>query len=499
MKLVHQINLAFGLSLALIFSITAVLIHYVLLDHFIGTQKDDLKALSEVMSASITKSGQFVSGIEINKDVGGAADPPAFTASGNAGPNNTKTEGAAGIGSSLQAATLVPAGFLGVQAIVTDLNGKVLTGPVPVNSTGLSVSSSPLTASQQEIVQGIRPVTSSMSELLKGTKDGGYLTTASAIPQGTLTLLTPISKIRSIEQALLGRLILVIFIVVGIMFLLSLFITKRLIQPLMNLKQELKKVKERHFTEVRLIEAGGEIGAVAQTVYEMAGELHRFNQVQKQFFQNASHELKTPLMSIAGYAEGIRDGIFEGEGLRKGLDVILGESGRLGKLVTEMTLLAKLDSEEDIFKPERVSLNELMTETEERVNPLMVKKGLSLIITCPENKELFIMADRDKLLQALLNVVTNASRYARTCIEVQASVDKGKITLTVTDDGPGFPQELLPTLFHRFVKGKDGESGLGLAIARAIVERCGGLMQAANGQEGGARISFGFPAAGNAT
>lgn len=65
--------------------------------------------------------------------------------------------------------------------------------------------------------------------------------------------------------------------------------------------------------------------------------------------------------------------------------------------------------------------------------------------------------------------------------------------LTVSDDGDGISEELLPYLFHRFVKGKNGETGLGLAIARAIVERCGGLITAGNRQEGGAVISLGFP------
>ncbi|UPK41588.1 sensor histidine kinase [Paenibacillus pabuli] len=484
MKLVHQINLAFGLSLVLILSVTAVLLHYVLLDHFIGTERNDLKTLSAAMSASITEAGDvamspFLSTgavTQLNSNITGMQSVQLVTGEATSAPS-----------------TLIPAD---VEAFVTDFNGNVLSGTtLSVNGISGKVSSDTLTEAVPANLQQYTAVTSSsIKDLWKGT-DGRYVMDVSPIPQGTLTLLTPMSKIKAIEQALLGRLILVICIVGAMMFLLSLFITKRLIQPLMNLKQELKKVKQRHFTDVQLVKAGGEIGAVAQTVYEMAGELNRFNEVQKQFFQNASHELKTPLMSIAGYAEGIRDGIFEGENVRKGLDVILGESGRLGKIVTEMTLLAKLDSEEDIFKPSKVSLNELLTETSERVNPLLVKKGLTLHIACPENKELFVMADQDKLLQALLNVMTNAARYAKKEIHIKACLEKGKIGLYVSDDGPGFPQELLPTLFHRFVKGKDGESGLGLAIARAIVERCGGLIQAANRKDGGAVISFGFPAA----
>ncbi|WP_337588380.1 HAMP domain-containing sensor histidine kinase [Paenibacillus gorillae] len=261
----------------------------------------------------------------------------------------------------------------------------------------------------------------------------------------------------------------------------------------MRLKEELQKVKGRQFSKVKLVKAGGEIGSVAQTVYDMAGELDRFNSAQKQFFQNASHELKSPLMSIAGYAEGIRDGIFEGDSVRKGLDIILSESGRLRNIVTEMTLLAKLDSEEDIYKAAPVNLNELIQETTERMNPQLVKKGIQLHASYEVLDQISVTADRDKLLQALLNVISNAIRHAERNIYIQANVEKGQIQLTVSDDGKGIPEELLPYLFHRFVKGKDGESGLGLAIARAIVERCGGRITADNRREGGAQFSFGFP------
>ncbi|MEK8127205.1 HAMP domain-containing sensor histidine kinase [Paenibacillus filicis] len=459
MKLVHQINLAFGLSLALILSITAVIIHYVLLDHFIGTQKNDLRTLGAAMSATLQESGYAPADAMSNQN--------------------------------LPVASLVPAAYAGVEAIVSDRQGNVVSGTLPASFNQVA---------QITNIEPMHELTASASNLqnIWSGKDGRFVAEVSPLAEGTLTLLTPMSKIQEIERTLMGRLILVFVLVGGLMFLLSLFITKKLIQPLMHLREELKKVKNRQFTDVKLIQAGGEIGAVAQTVHEMAGELNRFNQVQKQFFQNASHELKTPLMSISGYAEGIRDGVFEGEGIRKGLDVILGESGRLGKIITEMTLLAKLDSEEDIFKPAQVSLRELLTETSERINPLLMKKGLQLHINCPVGEDLVVLADPDKLLQALLNIVTNAVRYAHQNIHIRVSTNEGQIMLTVSDDGPGIPQELLPTLFHRFVKGKDGESGLGLAIARAIVERCGGLIRAGNHKEGGAVISLGFPAAGGA-
>lgn len=478
MKLIHQINLAFAVSMVLVLSVTAVVIHYVLLDHFIGTQKADLRSVGTAVRASLTEA-------------------PLPTA-----------------GTALQAFPLhVSTASAGIQAILSDKDGNIISSTLPeggVTAAGPSdwtAAAAPLVpayvsvdglgvpaAGEATVFRDVTKETASLQNIWDGT-DGRFLTEVQSIPQGTLTLITPMSRIRSIERALLGRLLLIVALGAVLMIGLSLLLTKRLIKPLMKLNAELKKVKDRRFSDVQLVQAGGELGSVAKNVYEMAGELNRFMRVQKQFFQNASHELKTPLMSISGYAEGIREGVFEGEDVDKGLGIIMEESGRLKKLVTEMTLLAKLDSEEDIFRLTEVNVKELLTETIERVNPMLKARGLAMQAVYNEEDSLTVQADRDKLLQALLNVASNAIRYARSNISIHAAVQNGFVEISVSDDGDGIAEELLPYLFHRFVKGKDGESGLGLAISRAIVERCGGLIAASNRKDGGALIRIGFPAA----
>lgn len=459
MKLVHQINLAFSLLLVIVLGATAILIHYVLLDHLIGAQKREMHTLSASIAASLQTQGILT----------------------DAGPINS-----AGDISALQG-TAVPL-TQGVQAIVSDPNGNVLSGTLPGQSElaiGGGISLTPAS-----------PISSETLEALQSGKDRRYIVDVSSVPQGTLTLVTPMSKVSELEQALFGRLLIVLGVGGVLVLLLSLIITRRLIRPLIKLREELKKVKERRFADVSVVRAGGEIGAVARTVYDLAGELDRYIRVQKQFFQNASHELKTPLMSIAGYAEGIRDGVFEGDGMRKGLDIIIGESGRLKKIVSEMTLLAKLDSEADIFRPASVRIKELLDDTVERVNPLLTTRGLRLELRYEDEaaERGAVRADRDKLLQALLNVLANAARYARQTVEVGVGMKNDAIVITIADDGDGIPKELLPHLFHRFVKGKDGENGLGLAISRAIVERCGGRIEAGNRAEGGALFALRLPA-----
>src|SRR5699024_2880746 len=123
----------------------------------------------------------------------------------------------------------------------------------------------------------------------------------------------------------------------------SSFLTNKLVTPLSRLKVQLKKIEKRQFDDIERINATGEIKEVEQSVYEMANELHRYMRTQQTFFQNASHDLKTPLMTIQGYAEWIRDCVFNEDEKEKGLDIMVSEVNRLKKIINELILLAKLD------------------------------------------------------------------------------------------------------------------------------------------------------------
>lgn len=478
MKLLHQINLAFAVLLVVVLGAAAISIHYVLMDHFMAAGKQELRTMGTSMASTLKLQASL----------------QPLQGTGTTLPTNVRViEPRTSLEPAAQAADRSMAMPADINAYLTDAQGHNAVSLTPAGTVRLS------TAEAAAIpVAGMLDATSAKARTAAAGKSGEYLVAVSEVPQGTLTLVTPVSKIKAIERELLGKLLLVLGIGGGLALALSVFMTRKLIRPLAKLRAELKKVRERQFGDVALVKAGGEIGAVARTVHELAAELDRHNRAQKQFFQNASHELKTPLMSIAGYAEGIRDGVFVGDRAEKGLDVILSESGRLTKLVMEMTLLAKLDSEEDIFAQADVDVRDIVTEAAERMNPLVSAKGLTLTTNVADgaDERLTVRGDRDKLLQALLNVLSNAARHARSAIRIDVSVDGGQVSLAVSDDGQGFPEGLLPHLFHRFVKGKDGETGLGLAISRAIVERCGGRIAAANVRSGGAVVSLAFASPG---
>ncbi|MCC3371998.1 cell wall metabolism sensor histidine kinase WalK [Cohnella sp. REN36] len=455
MKMIYRLHLSFALLLLCILAITAVLFYPLLLDNLVDNQRKEMRDQASVLMnlspvMPVQKPTQETDGLSI-----------------------AKTIPAAGI---TDAVLIAP----GEKVVYSTLSDEATLALMDLSVKGIPSSGG----------------------IWQGTDDRYIVETIKA-SQGvepewqsvTAVMATPLSKIKAMQLALFKRLMIILSVGGIFAFLLSMLITRRLVKPLGDLKKELRKVETRRFSEVRLIETGGEIGDVAKAVYDLAGELEKYQHTQKQFFQNASHELKTPLMSIQGYAEGIKDGIFTGDHADKGLDVIVKECDRLKKIVTEMILLAKLESEEGIFHMDRVPVRELVTETLERINPLLVKNGLQIELNGLDNEqELLIYADREKLLQALINILGNAARYAKETIRIKASADaEGIVDIGITDDGEGIPEPLLSQLFGRFAKGKNGETGLGLAISRAIVERCRGRISAHNEPGGGAAFVLRFP------
>ncbi|MFD2923515.1 sensor histidine kinase [Halobacillus naozhouensis] len=295
-----------------------------------------------------------------------------------------------------------------------------------------------------------------------------------------LVIATPFDDLQVVQAIFAGRMIGVFFIGLMLAIIMGYFLTKKLVTPLTRLKQEVKKIEKRQFSQVQTVKASGEIKEVEQSVRQMAYELERYITSQKQFFQNASHELKTPLMAIQGYAEGIRDGVFEKEAAEKGLTVVVSETERLKKIVNEMILLAKLDSNEDVYHAEETNVIDVINQAKDRLVPLARERDIELRLEADGTFHTFV--DRERILQAFINMIGNGVRHANHEVILRSYIEGDVLRVLVTDDGDGIPEELLPHLFERFIKGKQGETGLGLAISRAIVQRSGGTIQAYNNE-----------------
>src|SRR5699024_4549490 len=146
--------------------------------------------------------------------------------------------------------------------------------------------------------------------------------------------------------------------------------------PLSRLKRQAKKIERRQFDNIEVVEASGEMKEVAESVHDMPRELERYMNSQQTLFQNASHELKTPLMTIHGNAEGIREAGFTEEERDKWFTVMVTEVKRLKKIINEMILLAKLDTEQSEYNPEKVQVAEIIDQVITRTLPLATEQGV---------------------------------------------------------------------------------------------------------------------------
>ena len=201
---------------------------------------------------------------------------------------------------------------------------------------------------------------------------------------------------------------------------------------------------------------------------------------QQTFFQNASHELKTPLMAIQGYAEGIQAGVMDTGGAA---DVILEESDRMTELVEELLDISKIDMGRQQLALSEMDIRELLYDSIRAVEPTVVSGGIAIVPDFPE-EPVVVSCDDTRLRRAVTNILSNGVRYARSELCLSCRVDKRHVTIRIQDDGDGIAEADLPHIFDRFYMGKSGKSGIGLALTKEIIHLHKGTIRAYNGDSG---------------
>lgn len=209
--------------------------------------------------------------------------------------------------------------------------------------------------------------------------------------------------------------------------------------------------------------------------------IERGQERQKKFFENASHELKTPLMAIQGYAEGIYDGIIADQ--KHAVCVIMNETDKMVALVDEILCLSRIESGETRLDIENVSLQEVVNNCLVSLEYVVLKKKLK-VETHLEKGD--VQADAMQLETAVINLLTNAVKYAERQIII--SFDGRK--LSVWNDGSNISKEDAVHIFDRFYIGKNGNTGIGLALTKEIIERHGWKIRVENYEDGNRFIIY---------
>ena len=243
-----------------------------------------------------------------------------------------------------------------------------------------------------------------------------------------------------------------------------------------------------------LLDGPQEVRVLGNAFNEMTARVIASRQSQRDFVANVSHELKTPLTSIQGFAQAILDGTAADELTRQqAAGVILAESGRMHRLVLELLDLARMDAGMAAFERQRLDLGAILDGVLEKFSPHVAQTGVHLKKTFQALPP--IEGDGDRLAQVFTNLVDNAIQHTPPGGEVQlsAEVKAGWLEVAVADAGRGIPPEALERIFERFYQldasrsgGGQRGTGLGLAIAREIIRTHRGQLSAHNQTDSGA-------------
>ena len=237
-----------------------------------------------------------------------------------------------------------------------------------------------------------------------------------------------------------------------------------------------------------------EIAELARSINGMAEGLERSKVLEQQFLLSVSHDLRTPLTSIRGYAEAITDGAADP---RAAAAVIRSESRRLERLVADLLDLAKLQARAFSLHPVPLDLAAAAVTATSGFSPDAAERNVAL--RTAHSAPVRVLADPDRLAQVAANLIENALKYARFEVQVSVHVDGAAGVFVVDDDGPGIAPADMPHVFERLYVARsqplrrESSSGLGLAIVRELVEAMGGTVGVGVAPSSGARIWFQLP------
>lgn len=304
-----------------------------------------------------------------------------------------------------------------------------------------------------------------------------------------LILYTQLDLLAQLNFSILSILALALGAGTFVSLLAGLLVTRVVVKPLHLLKNRASELARRRFAGKLDISTGDELEELADAFNEMSGHLAEYDRSQKEFFRNASHELKTPLMSVQGYAEALKDRVIPDEEKEQSLQLIIRESERMKALVDEFIYLSKMETLQENYSFESFNLSDTVNEAVHSVQSLALEKKVAIETDIIESENNFY-GDPEKIHRLLLNILSNAVRCAQNTVKLEV---QGNTKIEISDDGIGFEETELEKVFEPFYRGKNGGSGLGLSISQAIVEKHGGKITAGNNPAGGARITIKLP------
>lgn len=300
---------------------------------------------------------------------------------------------------------------------------------------------------------------------------------------GVVIATAPMSAIRSLIITTIKLYLASAVIPIIIMFFSIYAMTYRLTKPLKQMSQASKAMAKGDFSRRIPVTSDDEIGELAVSFNQMTNSLVQLEGMRRSFVANVSHELKTPMTTIAGFIDGIIDGTIEPDKQEYYLGIVSNEIKRLSRLVQSMLQLARLESGEFVLRLEKFNFRELLLDVvigqEQRIEQNSINiDGLDNI------PDVQVNADRDLIYQVIYNLVDNAVKFCNEGGQISFALrsDGKRLIFSISNTGKGIPPESLPKVFERFYKADKSRSadknstGLGLHITKTIIKSHGGMI-----------------------
>lgn len=331
-----------------------------------------------------------------------------------------------------------------------------------------------------------------LAELLETSPGTGVFTESPAITRELLDTFR-----RSVSSALLVA----AASAIGAGIVASLLLMREILRPLRQIAWSSRRIAGGHYDERVPVPKSDELGQVATSFNEMAAALARVEQTRVSLIGDISHELRTPLTGLAGYLEGMMDGLFPAD--EETMALMSREVRRMRRLVDDLQTLSKVEAGQIALNLDSFDLRETVRQVVVQLQPQWYAQAVDVDVELPSSAVL-VYADSDRVTQILLNLVGNALAYTPEGEQIFLSVtiEDRYVRTVVQDSGIGIDPEQLPYLFERFFRAdrsrarSSGGSGIGLTISRHLVWAMGGELTAASEGSGkGSTFSFTLPLA----
>jgi signal transduction histidine kinase len=314
---------------------------------------------------------------------------------------------------------------------------------------------------------------------------------------GAIVVAKPTAELRDRWTTLIERLLLAGLVGIAVSAALGWYLSRRITKPVAALAEAANEIAEGHYhVDLPQMSTNDEIGHLAARFGEMATRLEEAEELERNFLMTVSHELRTPLTAIRGHVEALREGVADDHASRaESLGVIAAESSRLERLVGDVLDLAKLDTRRFTLRREEVDMGRLLERAYSAFAEEARRRGIDYRQEIGARP--VIVADGDRVLQIISNLLSNAFRWTPDGGRVALALEQedGTVSVAVQDSGPGIPEDEIDRIFRPFWTRDGLGTGLGLAIARELATAHGGRIVLDTEPGRGTRFKLVLPAA----